>query len=156
MSSEQIAWLAGIWDGEGSIGAFMSKNGAQATNPVLRLLAQVSMTDEPTVRVIKAIVSEIAGREVRYRVATNSKGFRPAYHLRLYSHADLKAVLSVLVPHLVTKRRQAELVLRLAEIAPGRGGNHRSPWTDEHHKILRELGDLNRRYSPQEWSARLQ
>lgn len=104
MTIEQVlsdidrAYLAGIVDGEGTIG----------TSIRLQIRVVISMTDQ---RVIEWIAGR-TGRTVRCQIRP---GVRPLYDVGWVSQ-QAAAVLRQLLPYLKVKDKQAVLAIRLAEL----------------------------------------
>lgn len=95
-----VAWAAGIMDGEGCIGVY--SGGADAG---LRLTVQVGNTD--LVMITK--LHDMFGGYVSTTMKANKSG-KPYYMWRAASGKG-DAVLRQLLPYLVTKRQQAEVAL---------------------------------------------
>lgn len=99
MNREELAYLAGIVDGEGYIGAGKRRN----------LRVQVAMTDESLI----SWISEKWGK--RSVVQDRGPGFRKLYTVYLTCQ-DAAKRLRELLPFLRVKRQQAEVGIRLAEL----------------------------------------
>jgi hypothetical protein len=121
MSREtDLAWVAGIIDGEGTMGLYHTKTGAQwkfqlaVANTDLRILSRVRDTVG-------------AGRIALHRVGRTG---RPCYAWLLSSTAAAKALTEVL-PYLVGKRDQALLMLE-ARTYTQRAGQHHAQFHGPH------------------------
>ena len=97
-------WMAGIVDGEGSIGAYQYGTG-------LRLQLAVSMAHEPTIRRLKRIAG-CGTICVRHPDGVHHK--KTQWKLAVYGQ-QAADVLRLLKPHLFTKKSQAALLIRLAD-----------------------------------------
>ena len=135
MSNELLwSWAAGIVDGEGSISIF--KVGKDSYSIVLH----VGMSHKETINRIRTIFGDGQVREDK-----QPKGRKTMYVLRLYGKRAVEIV-TLLLPHLFTKKRQAELVIEFNE----KCSTDRGKQITEEVSILRELiygeiRDLNRR-----------
>lgn len=144
LSPVDIGYLAALFDGEGTIGAYKDKRSNSFTENV-----GVTNTNTALLEWCKLItgfgyVTPLGDRKSE----KHKKGF--IWRLR---RDELPVLLPILLPHLKLKRRQAELVLELLDtlkvekIAYGRG---RGTMVSEEVAILRavicsELADLNRK-----------
>lgn len=111
-TSEDLAYLAGIVDGEGYVGIKKSsayKCQGRAT-PGYHARIQVRMVDEPAI----AFLADTLGGWYWYEKAHAHKG-RPLY---CYQASDLAAAIALetLLPYLRVKRANAETVLALREL----------------------------------------
>lgn len=96
--NEKLAWAAGLFDGEGTIGY-------DPRGRMLRL--RVQMTHEPTVRRFARTFPRAAAHFMWYR----TKGHRLAITWNCQRTAAVKEVLESLLPYLVAKRREARIAL---------------------------------------------
>jgi len=106
-----LAWLAGLLDGEGAFVIIREKN------KTFSMRVMLNMADEETVN----HVSRLIGYEdrVRDRPGTN----RVQYHLVLHGRNALELILSIR-PYLITKAKHADLMISFgATIALIRGRN---------------------------------
>jgi hypothetical protein len=104
----RVAWLAGFWDGEGSIGAGLTRG-------TWRLLAQLSHTEIDTVRAVLAILADngIRGCGYTYQERDPAK-HRDAHYIRVNGTANILRLAELLLSHSVTKRRHWELAISFA------------------------------------------
>lgn len=107
-----LAWAAGLFDGEGHIGAHLC-SGTVYTHWKLSVL--VSNVHKPTMDKFQSLVGG------RMRLRKNGPGNRKIWVLRL-GEGVAAAALEKLLPYLVTKKEQAELAL---EFRKTYGGNVR-------------------------------
>lgn len=112
-----LAWLAGFWDGEGSVGLIRNK----ATRI---LVAQLSHTELGSIRKILEILeaAEISGRGYTYQERDPLK-HRDAHYLRVTGVANVLKLAELLLPYSVTKHRHWEIAIqwskRRIEVAGG-------------------------------------
>lgn len=150
--SEEIAWLAGFWDGEGSIG--ITKNGATRI-----LNAQLSHTEFLTVKRILSILKalRINGRGYTYQERDPAK-HRDAHYIRVSGIANILQLAVLLRPYSVTKRRHWDIAIEWArrriKVAGGidahghlrRGGTPgEKTYSIRDIQLSDELMELNRR-----------
>jgi len=150
MNTIDVAWLAGFWDGEGTITLYRSIWKWKPDGPNTRRLRNhereperyrpliaVSHTDKPTCDFISTMLTELGAKHYYLndpkRVNPTRLGKRPQYHISVMSFVGARRVLEVLTPCLVTKRPQAEALLRFIDIAQSRDSHLR--YTDEQRQI---------------------
>jgi hypothetical protein len=144
------AWLAGFWDGEGSIGIAKDR-----TTLILR--CQLSSTCHETVTHILRILEarEINGRGYTYQERDPEKHM-DAHYLRITGTANILKFARMIRPHLITKRRQCEIAIEWAERRIEKAGgldcNGRLrksgipiPYDDYELSLYAEMCEINRR-----------
>jgi hypothetical protein len=102
---DELSWLGGIWDGEGTIGIYKR-------NTYFVPSASVTNTNEVLINKVKDILDfynieyivEYSDRSVR----TNA---RPAWTVRMESKPRVSKFLTLIKPYLISKQGQADLVL---------------------------------------------
>ena len=115
ISETDLAYLAGILDADGHIGLVRRKrSGKRDTQRThyLRPVVQIGQAKMPLLEHIKSVVGVGA-------IVTNERG-RVFHNLRFWPGV-LLWLLPVLIPHLVVKRRQAEIVLQFIQDLKYRG-----------------------------------
>lgn len=156
---EELAWLGGFVDGEGTISLGTNK---RSIHPYV----SVVNTNLDSFGRARVLCSALVGHDLRPDIAIPRPGSRPAFYVSVHGHLDVAIVVRALIPHLVGKYPQASLVLRFLEIAPGSGSNvaqftrargrppkHGARYDHRHFDMVAEMRRLNRRYAPGEWSA---
>lgn len=130
-----LAWLAGIVDGEGSI--LILKNGHKGSYKGHNMVVMFHVTN--TCGNIIAKTQEIieslgVGCYIRTR---ENKGYKwkPSFRLDVSKFAHLKILLEAIRPYLVSKHGQADLVLRFIN---KRIDKNRKPYDDEELGIIDE------------------
>jgi hypothetical protein len=149
------SWLAGLWDGEGSVGivrCLINKKRNVALNPTV----QMSMTCLPTIaRALR--VMELIGVEGRgYTYQERKEVFKDAHYIRVSGMGRIKVLAEALSPWSVTKTKQWLLLLsflnRRISLAGGfsasgklrrRGGSN--PYTSEDFHDYDVMRHLNAR-----------
>lgn len=114
--STDLAWLAGILDGEGSL--TLEENGKGCYSPRI----QVVMADLATVNEVSRIFKSLTGEEpYRYeREPVAGSGHSPTFYARVATQEAVALVLSACLPFLRTKKEHA--VGMLSFIGARRGG----------------------------------
>jgi hypothetical protein len=136
--AERVIWAGGFFDGEAFIG--LSRGISKSTQrPFHQPLIDVAQTK----REVLDVLVELFGGKVRL-----GKNWHSHIHFWRITGADTFRVLPEVLPYLIGKRRQAELILEYQRIS-GRQGR----WiTDEilakREAIHAELKVLNHRRSP--------
>jgi hypothetical protein len=148
----ELAWLAGFWDGEGSIG-LSRKDGCMS------LVAQLSHTEADTVRHVLYLIdgAGIRGRGYTYQERDPTK-HRDAHYIRITGTANVLQFARLMLQYAVTKRRHWEIAIVWAErriaVAGGvndkghllRGGNYKDRlYSPEDESLAAEISRLNRR-----------
>lgn len=134
-----LAWLAGIIDGEGSIGLTFSKT----YKPQLQL-------ENTNLAMMEKVCSVLAAMSIGTRTVTNVKNqtrnpkWKLSYRICVAKQSDLLVLLTALEPYLVAKKPQA---LRLLEwlhyrsTVPRRGSLR--VYSDYDLGIYKKLKELN-------------
>jgi len=107
----KLAWLSGIWDGEGTFGIYRSRRaGKEYYNYSGRLT--LSNTSEPMIEEIMRIFTAL---DVKISIWRNTKARKPTHkletHLTLNKKVDVKKLCVLMLPYLVAKRDRAELLI---------------------------------------------
>ncbi len=109
-----IAWLAGLLDGEGCIGLW-----AQTSKPnSLLARVEIGMSDKATVDHAAKIILEFTGYKVPQSVRYNKLSAltkRPQWFFYAVKKEPTRDLLRALIPYLVTKRLEALLTLSVLE-----------------------------------------
>lgn len=143
----KLAWLAGIIDGEGTIGFYLyrKKNG-EIKQPIYGIYL---------VNTDYRMISEVAGiyRSFGYTPFFSKKNIYPksfirstkqCWEVKLTRRDEIKEMLKRLIPYLVTKREQAELIYNFlhenstTKLLVGRI-NNRKGRINKNHAIYLEL-----------------
>lgn len=107
------AWLAGFWDGEGSITIFthVEKNGVQKLCPTV----SVVNTHLETVSYIASLLDRLGTSFSFFERKSSNVKHKNAYQLTTRNMKYIKLVLEAILPYLVTKKAQGYLTLRYVE-----------------------------------------
>jgi hypothetical protein len=117
MEDVRIAWLAGAMDGEGTITICK-------ISTFYRPIVQIVNTNLAMLQEAQAIFEHITGRKPTIK----SKSFgsipklahwKDSFQIQITRQQDVKSICQVLVPYLVTKKLQAELVTKFVDVRGG-------------------------------------
>jgi hypothetical protein len=112
VTREDIGWLSGIIDGEGSIYAAIKE-----TYPYFRYSFQLVNTNKEMLNKFQSILKGICGDEnakfpiFLKKYSTGIVGKKQCYALQIRRIDDLKKILTVVLPHLTEKRNKATYLL---------------------------------------------
>lgn len=131
---DELSWLGGIWDGEGSIGIYKRRNYFVPS-------VSVSNTNEVLINKVKNILDFY---NIEYYVEYSDRGkrtnARPAWAIKMESKPRVSKFLSLIKPYLVAKQGQADLVLSWCSY-----DKRRKELSKQDHEIMTELKSLNSR-----------
>jgi hypothetical protein len=135
MRKIDLAWAAGIVDGEGSISARFLGSGVQ---PRLK----IGMTHKPTIERLREIFPNIG----LYREFNRTiKGWKRVFEWSIYCQ-QVTDVLIPLLPYLVTKQKQAQILIKLSLTSKNKQGRYQGIEGKRiQAKLLMELYKLNQR-----------
>ena len=151
---ERLAWLAGLWDGEGSVGVTISRSTGSAIHiPCI----QINMTHRPTVERAQEILSDLGCSTRLQVIQPRSERHRVAFYVAVRRTAWLHAIGLAVLPFSVTKRQHWLLLVELCAariarrglVAPDgslmRGGiqSDMTPYGDREIEIVNQLRLLN-------------
>jgi len=154
LNTAEAAWLAGIIDGEGSIG--ISKNGNGTS---LRAAVQMSMTCEKTILHAIGLCKKAGVVACGYTYQEKKpEKHRDAAYLRVTRLHDIRTLGRIVAPFAVTKSRHWELILSFCDLRlegvrieddgmVTRGGSRKwwKPYTEKEWNIYDEIRQLNAR-----------
>jgi len=132
-----LAYLAGFFDGEGSVMADV-RMVADATNKSPTATVKIGNTDEKPLLLFARVFGGQVRREPDLRRAKRN---RPMFTYRVYENSS-RVILERLLPYLITKRPQAELALRLYRLKDTLSPKEFS-WTAEVFERVQQLRELN-------------
>jgi len=115
MTKENLVWLAALIDGEGSVmlNTHAGRAGKTRSGAYLRPSVIVSNNDR---RLMDALIERTGvSRVYAHRRQTTESGKHPCYTWRLASD-DIRRLGPKLLPHLVLKREQMELLLEFLSL----------------------------------------
>ena len=111
ITEAKIAWLAGIIDGEGSIGIYPVTR--RSTKQGFVLIKQLEIANDNTVIIQECvdIIHEITGRQARLTYSKRDNRKFIHYAVSVNKIADLVKVLKAVEPYLIGKKSQAQIVI---------------------------------------------
>lgn len=137
-----LAYLAGLLDGEGTVGINRVKS-AKAKNPSHFPHLMIANSYEPVVRWL----GEIGGSVDVHRPSTHKSNWKTSYRWRLHGK-NAETFVRAVRPYLRIKHEQADVILELAAI---RGKNNVPHGTlteaqvNEREALKMRINELNRR-----------
>lgn len=124
---EEIIYLAGLFDGEGTICIQKDtrpiyKGNGKGWNPIYNVSVRIGMIDQNAIQMYQDIfkVGYVDCEKIYH-------SFRPMYRWAVRAKEDVKLVLKCLFPYLRVKKPQAILGLRFYDEAPAQRGRFLSP-----------------------------
>jgi hypothetical protein len=138
------AWLAGFWDGEGSITIFThtEKNGREKICPTIN----VTNTHEGVIAHVVELLDKLGTSFAVQTRKRDSDKYKDAYHVSTRNMQYIKVVLEAIYPYLVCKKAQAILVLRYVNKKLEQRETHGRPRYDEDDfEIQEQCQILNKR-----------
>ncbi len=160
MEERRVAWLAGFTDGEGTITICRineHKRGKYISSTHFRPIYQIVNTNYASLQECQTILEHITGR--RYTIKSKSFGcvekkshWKDSYQLQVTKQQDMKLICQALIPYLIIKKLQAELLVKFIEIRQTvvrtgrhgvRGGQYR-PHGDKEEALWLACKQLNR------------
>ena len=111
---ERIIWMAGLWDGEGSITVFKNYDKASRCEKYCPTVCVVN-TNPAIVNEVQKICVELQVVLHLFERTPEKKQHAVAYQLGTRKLAHVKTLLEHMLPYLVGKRAQAEMVLRFVD-----------------------------------------
>ncbi len=141
-TATDMAWLAGLYDGEGSF--HIARNGKS------KYQVRITLTNCDSILIAHAVgVMNKMGVEpwINSYNPKNPRS-RTAYTVVLSSMANAKKLILGLKPYLVGRAGQASLILKFVESRERYNGMDRginAPYTDEEDHLVDELRTINQR-----------
>jgi len=141
---EEIIYLAGLFDGEGTICIQKDnrpcfKDNGKGWNPIYNVSVRIGMIEEKAIRTYLDFfkVGYVDCEKVYHSL-------RPMYRWAVRAKDDVKLVLTQLLPHLRVKKQQAILGLRFYEEAPAQRGRFLTQEIlEKREKFFLEMKKLN-------------
>lgn len=147
MDSHNVAWLAGLYDGDGCFGLYKH----QVTSSKRRLVPRIHLitTCTKTHARVKEVLAYLGvGNHTHFRETPFKNGvethfrFSPRYDLNVVGLKRTGTFLPLIIPYLVTKQEEAKLLLEFNESRMSRG--IRDPYTPRELEIDLTLRALKR------------
>lgn len=135
LTETEVAYIAGLIDGEGSI--TMGKTASPSGDRKLRYRVHLTVAATTSMELVSWLVSKLGGCD--YKVGRpKKKQHRQGYCMKL-AEGPAEELLQRSLPYLVIKKRHAELFLRYREIQAASGPAIR--WRKKDLKALRVVRD---------------
>jgi len=147
LTETEKAWLAGFWDGEGSITIFthVEKNGVKKICPTLN----VTNTHEGVIAHVVELLDKLGTSFSVQHLKRKEDKHKDVYHVSTRNMAYIKVVIEAILPYLVCKKAQGVLVLRYVTKKLEQREKHGRPrYDEEDEEIQQECQSLNKRGKP--------
>lgn len=124
---EEISYLAGLFDGEGTIciqkdSRPLAKDNGRNWNPIYNITFRIGMTNQEAIEGFKKFFKVgFIDCEKSYHK------FRPMWRYSIRAKDDAKMVIEMIKPFLRVKKANAELALRYFDDCPSQRGRYLSP-----------------------------
>jgi len=121
MEERRLAWLAGFTDGEGTI-TLCRINECRAKNRTahIRPIFQIVNTNYASLQESQTILESITGRTPKIKSksfsGTKLAHWKDSYQIQIVKQQDVKKICQALIPYLIIKKLQAELLVKFVEI----------------------------------------
>lgn len=118
MKETDLAWLAGIMDGEGNIGFYAHNEVLKRRYHVIRYRSVLHFTNSDCLIIneVERIILEILKPKIRPRIMYELKN-KPRSHIcyvvRIQDKTNVLKVLEAIEPYLIGKKAQAQLLLKM-------------------------------------------
>lgn len=154
VTSHQLAWLAGIWDGEGTFSiTYQNKKYGEA----YIAKASLSNTDMAMINeIIKILDSYNIGGHL-FKESPRRKEHKASYHITINKLNKLKQLVELILPYLVNKKPNAEIMLRfvnsrlkykkspIKDKKTGKiTGMKRQGHSEEEKELYKQMAELNK------------
>ncbi|MCZ7478935.1 hypothetical protein [Micromonospora sp. WMMC273] len=158
----ELAWLAGLWDGEGSVGINRNhRRGANSEGFNVFPQVQIQMTHFPTIDRVVDLIKSMGCQVVSYHWAEKQAHHKRACGLRITRTGYVLTMATALLPYSVTKVEQWTLVKEFCELRIARQGlgSHGQlkrggrqgwwvPYSEREIELYNLIGRCNRRGLP--------
>jgi len=141
---EQIAYLAGIIDGEGCFYIGRVKQGKYGNGYQWHCMLKVTSCDESLIIWLENTFG--GAKDSRYRWTSKKKFTRPVYNWQA-TGPMLDYVVLVIYPYLIIKKRQAEVMTKYRYTCQNIGSKRLEDWKSEARlECMTEMRNLNSRF----------
>jgi len=153
MNNEKIAWLAGLWEGEGTFGLytfngqwFDKKRNKNRREFKLKPFIALTNTDISLINESAKILDE--NEIILHLVMQKSKGdnlkvkrkeLKDIYRLTTFKLSLIKKTIELLLPYLIGKKPQAELLLRFVNSRLKNWKSGINSYTEEEKLLEQEM-----------------
>lgn len=110
-TSIKLAWLAGIWDGEGTISIYYAKQ----NNAYVARLTLSNTSDEMINEIAKIFDSLDIKGHIWKATKQRKASHKLEYHMTVNKLENVLRGTKAMLPYLIVKKAQAELIIRFIE-----------------------------------------
>lgn len=142
VTTHQIAWLAGVWDGEGTFTIVYDTN--------KRYVPRITLSNTDVVminEIIKIFDASGINGHIWQETTSRKPNHKKAYHITVNKMEDVKVITKLMLPYLISKKPRAELLLRFLE-----SRSYYKSKAERDSKTGRVLGIIKQGYSDEEKS----
>src|SRR6266403_465767 len=118
-SVAQVAYMAGIIDGEGSIYIGNFSSNPKTGSKYYQTNIEVTNTDKP---LMDWIADTFGGRINTYLLSQIPKNSRRTYYRWIATGERVTHLAEILLPYLIAKKRQAEIMIKMRETYKSKTG----------------------------------
>jgi hypothetical protein len=136
-----LAWLAGIIDGEGCFCIFTNNRGNSAINPSISANLTITNSNCLLLNRCREIFDAL---EIKYLYHDPKNGHqrgRRVMRVRIKNYSSLQRIIELMLPYFVGKAEQAKLVLEFVSLAGQRGKLH----YEARLQLMNKAKELNQR-----------
>jgi hypothetical protein len=116
----QVAWLAGFWDGEGTLSLQLRTKHPRSKQGLISPYAQLSNTSVEALDHVHEILTAFQiGHHIQWpklRPTVFAQSRRPQWRLNLFGYKRCLALLDLIEPYLIVKREQAMILREFIEL----------------------------------------
>ncbi len=144
VQNTELAWLAGIIDGEGCFCIFTNHRGNGSINPSISANLTITNSNCLLLNRCREILDAL---EIKYIYQDPKNGHqrgRRVMRVKIQNYSSLQRLIELTLPYFVGKAEQAKLVLEFANLAGQRGKLHYDARTEmmNKNKSLNQHGHL--------------
>lgn len=123
----ELAWLAGLFDGEGCVGFYRRSDARNRSGSAYYVVAAISMTHAPTIK----RVCELTGTRLSYSKRYDNPKHRNCFAWKVYN-AKARAFLEAILPYSITKAEEIRLALAADDLRSRSLNRSRKPGADRY------------------------
>jgi hypothetical protein len=152
VSDIEYGWLAGFFDGEGSVVLTIRPSAGKNGDPKVQPMALLAGTDVASLEALTSILERVeVGHHVAWAIpkgtARNGNAYKRAWNLRIVGLKRTQRFIAWLLPALHTKRERAELVLRYITARQAHS-DFRTPIQPDEWAMAMQMKTLNSKTQP--------
>ena len=140
----EIAWLAGIVDGEGCLYAGFNQRSDPNWAKMMKVNLRIGNCDLSLIEKSQKIILKVAGR--KYKIHSQTNGMpNVLYTIDVENQRGIYLVCRVMLPYLTAKRKQAREMMRLLESRKrARHGDWKAKLTEREIRMVEKIRALKR------------